>query len=433
MTDAIQPLPSPATSAACRPEGDPKADRRRYYLLGHGSHLVDTAPFLCGADRRRARQRVEKFGAYSWFVSVDFADGSHGSSRPHARGADGLARGLPRLRRARQRRRARPVNPWYFRVRPTSNASRPRTTPTTARSAPTASSSAARSGARRHDPRPARRMQGADVEDGLAAMRVLAAISRSVETGETRAGRRTSSARLIATRASSRRPSPGRRCEADVRRRARPRPRRDAVQPRGRRARLDAGRASPPTLADRMRTRRRARGLEIAAVSGTFNMAHPDPRCARAGLRRLEVLAARVRRARHRRHHALHGHARSRQHVAPARREHDDRGLARHAGHDRSRRSPSPSATSRCSRSSRSSATSSTARPPRAGCSTSSARPACGWCSTPRTCSSRRPARHLANSSAVLARGVRTAGRRHRARARQGRHRERLVRGGRPG
>ena len=43
MTDAVQPLP--ATSALQRkPAGNPKADLRRYFMLAHGSHLVDTAP-----------------------------------------------------------------------------------------------------------------------------------------------------------------------------------------------------------------------------------------------------------------------------------------------------------------------------------------------------------------------------------------------------
>ena len=47
MTDNLQPIPITSTKAL-RPEGDPKADRRRYYLLTHGSHLVDTARFLGG-------------------------------------------------------------------------------------------------------------------------------------------------------------------------------------------------------------------------------------------------------------------------------------------------------------------------------------------------------------------------------------------------
>jgi predicted dehydrogenase len=77
MTDNLQPIP--ITSAkAHRPEGDPKADRRRYYLLTHGSHLVDTARFLGGPIAGLRARLVERCDSYCWFISVDFADGSLG-------------------------------------------------------------------------------------------------------------------------------------------------------------------------------------------------------------------------------------------------------------------------------------------------------------------------------------------------------------------
>jgi sugar phosphate isomerase/epimerase len=47
-----------------------------------------------------------------------------------------------------------------------------------------------------------------------------------------------------------------------------------------------------PELADRIRQAAAARGIEIAAVQGTFNMSHPDEAERRAGLRRLRVLAS---------------------------------------------------------------------------------------------------------------------------------------------
>lgn len=65
-TDAVQPLIL-SSKAAVRPEGDPKAERRSYYLLGHASHLVDTARLLCGDIVSLRAQLVEKFGAFSWF------------------------------------------------------------------------------------------------------------------------------------------------------------------------------------------------------------------------------------------------------------------------------------------------------------------------------------------------------------------------------
>lgn len=46
-----------------------------------------------------------------------------------------------------------------------------------------------------------------------------------------------------------------------------------------------------PALADRVREAAAARGITLSAVSGTFNMIHPDPEVRRNGLRRLGVLA----------------------------------------------------------------------------------------------------------------------------------------------
>ena len=77
MTDNLQPIPA-ASAKARRPEGNPKADKRRYFILTHASHLVDTARFL-GGELLQVRARLaEKFGAYCWFMEVDFAGGCLG-------------------------------------------------------------------------------------------------------------------------------------------------------------------------------------------------------------------------------------------------------------------------------------------------------------------------------------------------------------------
>src|SRR5207247_7858952 len=77
MTDNLQPIP--LTSAAARkPGGNPKADKRRYFILTHASHLVDTARWLSG-DLSRVRARLlERFGAFCWHVEVEFAHGALG-------------------------------------------------------------------------------------------------------------------------------------------------------------------------------------------------------------------------------------------------------------------------------------------------------------------------------------------------------------------
>jgi predicted dehydrogenase len=77
MTDAVQP--SIITSKnALRPAGNPKADKSRYYLMTHGSHLVDTARFLGGEIISVQARQVVKFDAYCWFVATEFANGSVG-------------------------------------------------------------------------------------------------------------------------------------------------------------------------------------------------------------------------------------------------------------------------------------------------------------------------------------------------------------------
>jgi predicted dehydrogenase len=77
MTDNLQPIPVQSASAR-RPAGDPKADKRRYFMLTHASHLVDSARFLGGELVSVRARLLERFGAYCWFVNVDFADGSLG-------------------------------------------------------------------------------------------------------------------------------------------------------------------------------------------------------------------------------------------------------------------------------------------------------------------------------------------------------------------
>jgi predicted dehydrogenase len=77
MTDNLQPIPITSKSAR-KPEGDPKADKRRYFMLTHGSHLVDTARFLGGEITAVDARIVERANSYCWYVSVDFASGAMG-------------------------------------------------------------------------------------------------------------------------------------------------------------------------------------------------------------------------------------------------------------------------------------------------------------------------------------------------------------------
>jgi len=77
MTDAVQPLPI-LGKKALKPPGDAKADRRQYFMLAHGSHLVDLARYLAGPLQAVQARRRERFGAYCWFVDVEFDSGALG-------------------------------------------------------------------------------------------------------------------------------------------------------------------------------------------------------------------------------------------------------------------------------------------------------------------------------------------------------------------
>src|SRR6266851_8092923 len=78
MTDNLQPIPVSSKNVR-KPQGNPKADKRRYFMLTHGSHLVDSARFLGGEIEAVRARFLERFGAYCWFVAVEFADGSLGN------------------------------------------------------------------------------------------------------------------------------------------------------------------------------------------------------------------------------------------------------------------------------------------------------------------------------------------------------------------
>lgn len=77
VTDALQPLIVRSASAR-KPATDPKADLARYYMLAHGSHLVDTARFLCGDIVSVDARLTRRFGAFCWFVTTEFASGAVG-------------------------------------------------------------------------------------------------------------------------------------------------------------------------------------------------------------------------------------------------------------------------------------------------------------------------------------------------------------------
>ena len=77
MTDAVQPL-IVASANARKPSTNPKADLRRYYMLAHGCHLIDTARYFAGDIVSVDARLSERAGIWCWFVDVEFASGALG-------------------------------------------------------------------------------------------------------------------------------------------------------------------------------------------------------------------------------------------------------------------------------------------------------------------------------------------------------------------
>jgi predicted dehydrogenase len=182
MTDAVQPVIE-ASEKSKRPEGDPKADLRRYYILAHASHLLDTARFLGGEIEAIRTRFVEKFGAYCWFSEVGFANGSLGHLDLTMKVRMDWHEGF-QIYGEHGSVVGKTYNPWYYKsseVECFSERDGQYHRPLGAdghffRRQVEGFAEAILEGAS---------MRGANAEDGLAAMRGMAAMTSSEETGET--------------------------------------------------------------------------------------------------------------------------------------------------------------------------------------------------------------------------------------------------------
>jgi predicted dehydrogenase len=181
MTDAVQPLM--VTSAKARkPSANPKADLRRYYMLAHGCHLIDTARYFAGDIISVQARLSEKSGIWCWFVDVEFASGTLGHldltmavrmdwhEGFQIYGKNGSILG-------------KTYNPWYYK---SSDVEIFRE----ADAATTRVLGADGHFYRRQLEGFARtildgtKMEGADIYDGIASVRAMVAIARSVESGK---------------------------------------------------------------------------------------------------------------------------------------------------------------------------------------------------------------------------------------------------------
>jgi predicted dehydrogenase len=182
MTDAVQPLPV-LSAGSRRPAENPKADLRRYFMLAHGSHLVDTARFFGGPLAEVRARLKESFGAHCWFVDVAFANGALGHLDLTVAVRMDWHEGL-QIYGEHGGVIARTFNPWYLRaseVEIFSECDETYRRPLGAdghffRRQLEAFADTILHGAP---------MAGADIDDGIASVRAMVAIARSAETGRT--------------------------------------------------------------------------------------------------------------------------------------------------------------------------------------------------------------------------------------------------------
>lgn len=77
VTNAVQPKII-GSAAKRKPSVDPKADLQQYYMLAHGSHLIDTASFLGGEITDVEARFIRRGGVHCWFMDIAFANGALG-------------------------------------------------------------------------------------------------------------------------------------------------------------------------------------------------------------------------------------------------------------------------------------------------------------------------------------------------------------------
>ncbi len=78
LTDNVMPVLY-SSSNARKPAGNPKAVLDHYYLLGHGSHLFDTAMYFMGNIREVSARYVHKEKLHSWLIDCNFESGAIGT------------------------------------------------------------------------------------------------------------------------------------------------------------------------------------------------------------------------------------------------------------------------------------------------------------------------------------------------------------------
>ena len=179
MTDAVQPLIVTSANAK-KPSQNPKADLRRYYMLAHGCHLIDTARYFAGDIVAVDARLSERAGIWCWFVDVEFASGALGHLDLTVQVRMDWHEGF-QIYGENGSILGKTYNPWYYKTSEVDIF----------READGATHRVLGADGhfyRRHLEGFARTildgapMEGADVTDGLASVQAMVAIARSVES-----------------------------------------------------------------------------------------------------------------------------------------------------------------------------------------------------------------------------------------------------------
>lgn len=181
MTDAVQPLV--VTSAhAKKPSVNPKADLRRYYMLAHGCHLIDTARYFAGDIVSVDARLSERAGIWCWFVDVEFAGGTLGHLDLTVQVRMDWHEGF-QIYGEHGSILGKTYNPWYYKTSEVdifreADGATHRVLGADGHFYRRQLESFARTIL---DGVP---MEGADIDDGLACVQAMVAIARSVESGK---------------------------------------------------------------------------------------------------------------------------------------------------------------------------------------------------------------------------------------------------------
>jgi predicted dehydrogenase len=181
MTDAVQPLI--VTSANARkPSQNPKADLRRYYMLAHGCHLIDTARYFAGDIVSVHARLSERAGIWCWFVDVEFASGTLGHLDLTVQVRMDWHEGF-QIYGKNGSIIGKTYNPWYYKssevdIFREADGATHRVLGADGHFYRRQVESFARTILDKAS------MEGADINDGLASVQAMVAIARSVESGK---------------------------------------------------------------------------------------------------------------------------------------------------------------------------------------------------------------------------------------------------------